>query len=34
MENQKYTWRKAYTVVLAINALYIFLFYLFMKILS
>jgi len=30
MEKQKYTWRKEYSVVLIMNAIYILLFYLLM----
>lgn len=31
MEQQKYVWKKVYTVVLVVNAMYIVLFYLIMK---
>ena len=31
MEQQKYVWKKVYTVVLVANAIYIVLFYLIMK---
>jgi len=31
MEQQKYVWKKVYTVVLVANAMYIVLFYLIMK---
>lgn len=34
MEEQKYLWKKEYTVVLVVNAFYIVLFYVLMKIYS
>lgn len=34
MENQKFSWKKEYTVVLIVNATYILLFYIVMKIYS
>ena len=34
MQQQKFTWKKEYTVVLVANAVYIILFYILMKIYS
>ena len=34
MEHQKFSWKKEYTVVLVVNAAYIVLFYILMKIYS